>query len=149
MAILSNTCQYAIRASIYLALNGGDKEKIGIKKIADELDIPAPFLSKILQNLVKDKILSSTKGPHGGFGLAKNPHDISMLEIIQVIDGNGLFEDCLIGLRSCKEKGHDVVPCPMHRKFRPISNQLYKLFQKESIGSLAKEIKEADGKIGI
>ncbi|SRR6056297_903113 len=149
MAILSNTCQYAIRASIFLALNGGDEAKIGIKKIAEELDIPAPFLSKILQNLVKDKILSSTKGPHGGFGLAKDPHDISMLEIIQVIDGNGLFEDCLIGLRSCKEKGHDVVPCPMHRKFRPISNQLYKLFQKESIGSLAKEIKEAEGKIGI
>lgn len=149
MAILSNTCQYAIRASIFLALNGGDEEKTGIKKIAEELDIPAPFLSKILQNLVKEKILSSTKGPHGGFGLAKDPYDISMLEIIQVIDGNGLFEDCLIGLRSCKEKGHDVVPCPIHRKYRPISNQLYKLFQKESIGSLAKEIKEAEGKIGI
>ena len=149
MALLSNTCQYAIRASIYLALNGGDKGKIGIKRMAEELDIPAPFLSKILQNLVKDKILSSTKGPHGGFGLAKDSYDISMLEIIQVIDGNGIFEDCLIGLRSCKEKGHDVVPCPMHRKFRPISNQLYNLFQKESIGLLAKEIKEADGTIGI
>jgi Rrf2 family protein len=149
MAVLSNTCQYAVRASIYLALNGGEEEKIGIKKISEELDIPSPFLSKILQNLVKYKILSSTKGPHGGFGLEKKADDITMLEIIEIIDGNGLFEDCLIGLRSCKEKGHDVVPCPMHKKYRPISNQLYKLFKNTTIGELAKEIEEAEGKIGI
>lgn len=149
MAILSNTCKYAIRASIYLALNEGEEKKIGIKKISDDLDIPTPFLGKILQNLVKSKILSSTKGPHGGFGLARKDSEITLLEIIEVIDGLDIFEECLIGLRSCNEYGHDVIPCPMHRKFRPISRQLYDLFKNETIGSLKEEIVEADGKIGI
>jgi len=149
MAILSNTCKYAIRATIYLALNEGEEKKIGIKKISEDLEIPTPFLGKILQNLVKFKILSSTKGPHGGFGLAKSDHEITLLEIIEVIDGLDIFEECLIGLRTCNEKGHDVVPCPMHRKFRPISNQLYDLFNTETIGNLKDEIVKADGKVGI
>ena len=149
MAILSNTCKYAIRATIYLALNEGEEKKVGIKKISEDLDIPTPFLGKILQNLVKFKILSSTKGPHGGFGLAKKEDEITLLEIIEVIDGLDIFEECLIGLRSCNERGHDVVPCPMHKKFRPISDQLYNLFNTETIGNLKNELIQSEGKIGI
>lgn len=149
MGILSNTCKYAIRASIYLALNEKEHEKIGIKKIASDLDIPTPFLGKILQNLVRHKIMTSTKGPHGGFGLAKDPHEITLLEIIKVIDGMDLFTECLIGLKSCREYGHDVVPCPIHDKFRPISNQLYELFKDETIGKLKDRIEAAEGEIGI
>jgi Rrf2 family protein len=149
MGILSNTCKYAIRAAIYLALNEKEHEKIGIKKIASDLDIPTPFLGKILQNLVRHKIMTSTKGPHGGFGLAKDPHEITLLEIIKVIDGMDLFTECLIGLKSCREYGHDVVPCPIHDQFRPISNQLYELFKDETIGKLKDRIESAEGEIGI
>lgn len=149
MGILSNTCKYAIRASIYLALNEKEDEKIGIKTIAKDLDIPTPFLGKILQNLVRHKIMVSTKGPHGGFGLAKDSHDITLLEIIRVIDGMDIFNECLIGLKSCREYGHDVVPCPIHGYFRPISNQLYELFNEQTIGKLKDRIEAADGEIGI
>jgi len=149
MGILSNTCKYAIRACIYLALNGGEEKKIGIKKIADDLNIPTPFLGKILQNLVRHKILDSTKGPHGGFGLAKDPQDIALLDIIRIIDGMDIFNECLIGLKSCNEYGHDVIPCPIHDQFRPISQQLYDLFQNETIGSLKEKLEKAEGEIGI
>ena len=149
MGILSNTCKYAIRACIYLALNGEDGKKIGIKKISDDLDIPTPFLGKILQNLVRHKILDSTKGPHGGFGLAKDPQDIALLDIIRIIDGMDIFNECLIGLKSCNEYGHDVIPCPIHDQFRPISQQLYDLFQNETIGSLKEKLEKAEGEIGI
>lgn len=64
--MLSNTCKYAIRSVIYLALNAQDGKKIGIKKISEDLEIPTPFLGKILQSLARQKLLSSTKGPHGG-----------------------------------------------------------------------------------
>src|SRR6056297_1414182 len=121
MSILSNTCKYAIRATIYLALNESEDYKIGIKKISKDLNIPTPFLGKILQNLVKHKILSSTKGPHGGFGLEKEPADISLLEIIEIIDGMDMFHECLIGLPTCRHKDPNVVPCPVNRKFEPIS----------------------------
>ena len=149
MGILSNTCKYAIRAAIYLALNEEEDEKIGIKTIAKDLEIPTPFLGKILQNLVRHKIMVSTKGPHGGFGLAKDPDDITLLEIIRVIDGMDIFHECLIGLKSCREYGHDVVPCPIHDYFRPISNQLYQLFEEQTIGKLKERIENAEGEIGI
>ena len=74
--MISNTSRYAIRALIYLAVRTKNKEKIGIKKIADELQIPSPFLGKILQTLVKQSILASTKGPNGGFGVNDKTLDV-------------------------------------------------------------------------
>ena len=68
--MLSNTCKYAIRAVVYLSVYGSDQKMIGIKEISAALDIPSPFLSKILQTLARKKILHSIKGPHGGFSKA-------------------------------------------------------------------------------
>ena len=84
--MLSNTCKYAIRALIYLAKNASGDQKIGIKKISEDLGIPSPFLGKILQSLAKQKILSSTKGPHGGFGMGMKAKDIRLYDIVVIID---------------------------------------------------------------
>ena len=147
--MLSNTCKYGIRAVIYLALNDGENKKVGIKQISKDLDIPTPFLGKILQNLAKHKLLTSTKGPHGGFGLAKNPSEITLLDIIEIIDGFDLFTECLIGLRSCSSQSHEDVQCPIHKKYTPISKELYQLFKNETIEGLASEIKASGGSIGL
>lgn len=149
MSILSNSCKYGIRAVIYLALNDDDGRKIGIKKISHDLDIPMPFLGKILQNLARNKILVSTKGPHGGFGLNKKPEEISMLDIIKVIDGLDLFNECLIGLKSCSKKDKNSTPCPTNRKFKPIADQMYEFFKNETIGNLKNEVEESGGTVGI
>jgi Rrf2 family protein len=147
--MLSNTCKYGIRAVIYLALNGGEEKKIGIKEISSELNIPTPFLGKILQMLAKNKLLISTKGPNGGFGLGRPANEITLLNIIEIIDGLSLFEDCLIGLSSCSASAHNEVQCPTHHKYLPISNQLYEMFSNETIKLLADEIKASNGKIGL
>ncbi|HRW62986.1 MAG TPA: Rrf2 family transcriptional regulator [Bacteroidales bacterium] len=147
--MLSNTCKYAIRAVIYLALNESENKKIGIKEISQELDIPTPFLGKILQTLAKNKLLLSTKGPNGGFRLGKAADKISLLNIIEIIDGLDLFDNCLIGLRSCSASADTDLQCPIHHKYFPISKQLHNLFKTETIGMLAKEIKESGGKIGL
>lgn len=147
--MLSNTCKYAIRAVIYLSLNGGEEKKIGIKEISKELEIPTPFLGKILQTLAKNKLLKSTKGPHGGFGLGRPAKEISLLDIVEVIDGLDFFNTCLIGLRTCKPTAHDNVQCPIHHKYEPISKQIYNLFNNETIENLKNEIEASDGKIGL
>lgn len=147
--MLSNTCKYGIRAVIYLALNNEDNKKIGIKEISSELNIPTPFLGKILQLLAKNKILNSTKGPHGGFSLAKPASEISLLNIIEIIDGLDLFNECLIGLSTCSASAHDDVQCPIHHKYVPISNQIYNLFTNETIEKLANEIKASNGRISL
>jgi len=147
--MLSSTCKYAIRGVIYIALNSEDGRKIGIKEISKGLDIPSPFLGKILQILAKHKLLSSTKGPNGGFALAKPAKEINLLQIIEIIDGLDLFEECLIGLRSCSANDHSNVQCPVHTKYLPISNQLYTLFKEENIENLAKQIEASDGSISL
>ena len=139
--ILSNTCKYGLRAVIYLAINAKNGEKIGIKKISADLDIPSPFLGKILQTLAKKKILNSTKGPHGGFGLAKSSEDITMLDVVQIIDGDEIFDICVLSLKSCKSTEHNNAPCPLHKKFHPIRKQITDLFENETIADLAKDIK--------
>lgn len=140
--ILSNTCKYGLRAVIYLAINAKDGQKIGIKKISKDLDLPSPFLGKILQVLAKRKILNSTKGPHGGFGLALPPEEITMLDVVQIIDGDDIFDICVLSLRSCKSKEHINAPCPIHKKFHPIREEIISLFENETIADLAKDIKD-------
>jgi len=123
---------------IYMALNGEPDIKIGIKRISGDLGIPAPFLAKILQVLAKHKLLTSTKGPNGGFGLIKNPQKISLYEIVTVIDGNDIFDKCLISDRSCNDEN---IPCPLHNNYETIRIELRNFFQLQNIGSLSRDIK--------
>lgn len=136
--MLSNTCKYAIRAAIFLALNTDKTTKVGIKVISKELAIPAPFLAKILQVLAKHRLFSSTKGPNGGFGLLRDPFKITLYDIVILFDGNDLFEKCLISFRSCKEEGR---PCPMHGIYEEIREQIKKMFREQTIGNLANDMR--------
>lgn len=139
--MLSNTSKYALRAVIYLALNEDGATKIGIKQISKELQIPTPFLGKILQSLAKHKLLVSTKGPHGGFGLAKNAYEISLMDIVEIIDGMDNFNMCILGLHPCSDKD-DNHHCPIHQNYATVREQLKVLFETENVGELADRIKE-------
>jgi Rrf2 family protein len=144
--MLSNTSKYAVRAVIYLALNGTKDTKIGIKQISKDLEIPTPFLGKILQSLAKHKLLASTKGPHGGFSLGKNPYDISLMDIVEIIDGLDSFDMCVLGLKTCTESHTN---CPVHSDYSTIREQLKRLFQSENIGILVEKIKTSETQIAI
>ncbi|MCK5461988.1 MAG: Rrf2 family transcriptional regulator [Bacteroidales bacterium] len=143
--MLSNTSKYAIRAVIYLALNAGEDKKIGIKQISKDLNIPTPFLGKILQTLAKQKLLSSTKGPHGGFGLGKSAEEIALIDIVDIIDGQDIFNKCLIRLEDCNSKE----PCSMHFKYVEIRKSLLTLFKKEKVSELVDEIREGEKKLNL
>jgi len=131
--MLSNTCKYAVRALIYLGKFSEEGTKIGIKKISADLLIPTPFLGKILQNLVKQKILVSTKGPNGGFGLGRKPSEISLYDIVRIVDGEDFFRNCLIGLQPCSTHENNEKPCPVHSRFGPIRAQLMQFYKDTSI----------------
>ncbi len=144
--MLSNTCKYAIRAVLYLSLNYEEGSKIGIKLISKELDIPTPFLGKILQTLAKHKILSSTKGPNGGFGLGKNKDNILLMDIVEVIDGMDSFHKCIIGLKYCSEQEN---PCALHSRYAKLREEVKKIFEVETIGQLALDMKSGKNQIII
>lgn len=137
--MLSNTCKYAIRAAVYLALNTDKSKKAGIKVISADLAIPSPFLAKILQVMAKHKLFSSTKGPNGGFGLLKDPFRITVYDIVAVFDGSDLFEKCLISHRSCKESGSY---CPMHESYVAIREKIKTMCKEQTIGDLAARLRQ-------
>jgi len=99
----------------------------------------------ILQTLAKHKLLSSTKGPHGGFGLGKPAEEIALIEIVDIIDGQDLFKKCMIRLEDCNDKE----PCSAHKKYGEIRENLLKLFQKEKISDFVDEIKDGKTKISL
>lgn len=138
--MLSNTCKYAIRSVIYLSLNAKEGKKIGIKKISEDLEIPTPFLGKILQSLARQKMLTSTKGPHGGFGMGKEPKEITLMNIVEIVDGLDMFENCLIGMKPCKTDTNNRPPCPVHNQFSGIRESMFNLFNNKTIGQLIDEM---------
>jgi Rrf2 family protein len=143
--MLSNTSKYAIRAVIYLALYSTKEKKAGIREIAGQLDIPSPFLGKILQLLARHHILGSTKGPNGGFYLNKPAMDISLMEIIELIDGIDSFNTCAIRTVAC-DPAH---PCSIHDRISQLRNQERMLYTTESIADLVSEFREGKDRLRI
>ena len=143
--MLSNTSKYALRALIYLALYTSPEKKIGIREISAELGIPTPFLGKILQVLARRNILNSAKGPHGGFNLKKAAIDISMMEIVEIIDGTDSFDTCVIRTAKCNHSA----PCSVHDKIAPLRREIKNLFLTETIADLASEFRLGKERIRI
>jgi len=134
--MLSSTCRYAIKAVIYIGANSIEGQKIGIKKISTDLDIPSPFLGKILQTLARHKILSSIKGPNGGFGLGRNPNEIRLIDIVEIIDGLDSYKKCIIGVKDCTDLENQ---CTLHSRYAPLREEINKIFEMETIADLVGE----------
>ncbi len=126
--ILSKSCEYAIRASVYVAFKSTEGEKVGIIEIANAIDSPLHFTGKILQTLVRKKVLCSSKGPTGGFFIPAE-RTIKIIEIVYAIDGQALFTSCVMGLKSCSGKK----PCPMHHQMEPIRDEILLKFQTQTL----------------
>ena len=138
--MLSNTSKYALRGLIYLSKYSKDDNRIGIKKISEDLKISSPFLGKILQNLVKQKLLVSTKGPNGGFSLSKKPEEISLWDIVTLVDGEEFFTNCLIGLRPCVTHDPTKPLCPVHVQYDELRKQTSTFFKQTSLKLISEDI---------
>lgn len=136
--MLSNACKYAIRAVLYLAMYAGENDKKGAKEIAKKLELPQPFLAKLLQQLAKGRIVSSTKGPKGGFYLSSENCKHPICEIVECIDGKDVFDGCFLGLKKCSDKN----PCPVHYAVSQFKNQLLEDFREKDISQFVDEIKQ-------
>ena len=134
--MLSNSCRYGIRAILYLAKHRKENDNIGLKQISSDLELPAPFLAKILQQLAKHRLLRSTKGPNGGFSILKDPERITLLEIVEIIDGKGIFNNCIIHDGTCAGVRKSKKPCPVHEDYAKVRAGLINLFKTRTIAEL-------------
>lgn len=143
--MLSNACKYAIRSVLFLAMYSDGKERYGVKKIAEELETPQPFLAKLLQQLSKNKLVSSIKGPSGGFFLSEQDRKNSVWNIIECIDGTDKFTKCFMGLSTCGDEN----PCPVHFTVAPFKEKILNDFQDKTIQEFADEIKLKGRRISL
>lgn len=134
--MFSKTCQYAIQAILYIAMHNQNGKMVGLKEIAEKQNIPHHFLSKILQQLVRQELLLSTKGPNGGFGLAQQADEISLLTIVEIIDGLSIFDKCGIGMKVCS----DCKPCPIHNDFKVVKTKIKDLLEKKTVEELCQDV---------
>jgi Rrf2 family iron-sulfur cluster assembly transcriptional regulator len=134
--MLSKTSEYAIRALMYLALPASVEHKVGIKQIASELEMPMHFIGKILQDLARKGMIASVKGPNGGFYLNHPASDITIMDVVRVIDGTEAFKRCGLGMKQCS----DEYPCPLHEDFKIYRDGLAKVFRKRSILDLVQDV---------
>jgi Rrf2 family iron-sulfur cluster assembly transcriptional regulator len=133
--MLSKRTQYALRAMMYIASNQNNN-KIGVNFIAEELAIPKQFLSKILQELVINGLLHSSKGKKGGFYLTNKNLNSNLRQIIEIFDGDSFFKGCVIGLEQCSSEN----PCALHAATAIYRNDIKKNLEVNSLKELAIQI---------
>jgi Rrf2 family transcriptional regulator, iron-sulfur cluster assembly transcription factor len=136
--MFSKSCEYAIRATIFIASKCCEDRKVGLKEIAGAIDSPIAFTAKILQKLSKNKIINSTKGVNGGFEIfQKKLKTIKLMQIVIAIDGDSVFLGCGLGLGNCSEDH----PCPVHYKFKVVKEDLVSMLENTTLEELAIGIK--------
>ncbi len=132
--MFSKACEYAIRATIYIAQQSLEDKRVSLKAISNEIDSPVAFTAKILQQLTRNKIVTSVMGPTGGFQMDKDRIDeVKLSKVVDTIDGDSIYRGCGLGLKECDASR----PCPVHDRFAKIRDDLQKMLVSTSIFELA------------
>lgn len=100
-------------------------------------NLPRDFLAKIFQKLVHHGILKSAKGRGGGFSLAKPPHDVALIDIIEAVEGPQLLDACVVGLEKC----NDQMPCAQHDLYKPIRQRLKDYLETTTLADLSASLR--------
>ncbi len=136
--MLSLTCKTAIKAVIYLASKFESGEKSGIREIAEFIDASEHTVGKMLQTLVRETVINSSKGPTGGFYMTAKQQGQPVINIVVAIDGKEVFQQCGLGLSKCSA----THPCPLHDDYKSVRDSFEKLCQEKRIGDLCDPVNE-------
>ena len=130
----SKTCEYGIKAVLYIASQSIKNKRVKIGDIVQNIDSPEAFTGKILGVLSKNNIVSSHTGPNGGYEIKQeNILIITIADIIKAIEGKDFFEGCVLGLSHCNSKE----PCPLHNTIDPIRKNMKRNLQDTTIYDIA------------
>ncbi|MBK6263998.1 Rrf2 family transcriptional regulator [Marivirga sp. S37H4] len=139
--MFSKTCEYAIRSTIYISNQSKEGKNVGLNDIAESIASPVAFTAKILQKLVKDNIISSIKGPHGGFSVSpEQQKKVYLVDVVRCIDGEQTFNGCGLGLSECSE----ATPCPIHFEFKEVRTRLKSMLENTNITDLIEKLEKGE-----
>lgn len=130
--IYSRSTEYAIRALIPLSQAPEGKFTM-VKSIAEQEQIPAHFLAKILQQLARKGLLRSSKGPMGGFALRVPAEDIRLLDVVEALEGVRTPHLCIGGFGECPQEQL----CSMHEGWAELHDAIFKFLKEQTVANLA------------
>ena len=131
--MFSKACEYALRATILIAQKSSEDNKLSVEDVAEGIGTPKSFTAKILQQLIRGNVISSVKGPNGGFYISEKLKKQPVWNILVALDEDERLTNCVMGLDKCSDKK----PCPMHEQYKVIKEQLIDLFKKKRILEVA------------
>lgn len=135
--MFSKACEYGIKAAVYITIRSQQEFRVGLNEIAREIDSPIAFTAKILQQLSRNQIIDSVKGPTGGYEIStKKASEMTLSKIVSAIDGDKIYEGCGLGFPHCDENK----PCSVHHQFKSIRTDLKQMLETTSLLDLSKEI---------
>jgi Rrf2 family transcriptional regulator, nitric oxide-sensitive transcriptional repressor len=105
----SQTAEYALRAVVFLAQDSAERRTA--RDIADAMQIPVDYVSKVMQSLARAGLVEAQRGKLGGFRLTRPAHRVTLLEVVNAVDPVRRISSCPLGLRQ-----HSRTLCPLHRK---------------------------------
>jgi len=135
MLKLTKKADYGLIALRHLSRQAGTASA---KDIADQYRIPLPLLSKVLQTLVRNGLLSSEQGATGGYRLARDPHDITALEAIRGIDGPIILTHCFTEHANHAECDQSQ-SCPVREPLRKVHEGILRLLSSITVADLSSD----------
>ena len=130
--IFSKATGYGVRALAYLAGHAGEKP-CGLREIAEAEQIPPLYLSKVLGDLRRQRLVRSTKGIHGGYVLTKSPLEISLLDVFHILEPDPHLDTCILGHGVCSADNS----CPLHAEWHAVRQELLEFLQNQTIANIA------------
>ncbi|MBX2887699.1 MAG: Rrf2 family transcriptional regulator [Ferruginibacter sp.] len=138
MMMFSKACEHGIKAVIYIATQSMEGRRVKIGDVVKNSGSPEAFTAKVLGVLTKHHILSSHKGPNGGFEIdSRKIKSTKMSDIVFAIDGDSIYNGCGLGLSECS----NIEPCPVHHKFVKVRDEINKMLTTTSLYDLALGLK--------
>ncbi len=134
--MLSQTVEYALRAATYLATV--PEQSRTVDQIAEVTHVPVAYLSKVLQQLVRGKIVASRRGTGGGFTLVRSPDALRILEIVQAVEPIRRIKTCPLGIAK-----HGKRLCPLHRRLDNAMAQMEEAFAESTLAEILAERTES------
>jgi Rrf2 family protein len=131
---ITRQADYAARAILYLAQIGNGK-RVATSQVAKEQKIPPSFLTKIISQLSIAGLLHTSRGAHGGVKLAREPQNITLLEVIEAIDGPLQLNICVGGEGNCTLEEN----CPMRPVWCEAQNELKEKLKNTNFAQLSKK----------
>lgn len=130
--MISQTVEYALRAVLTLAQNYG--KPCTAQRISEITEVPGPYLSKLMQILVRGGLVQSRRGLHGGFLLAVPPDELTVWDVLNVVEPFKRINECPLRLGA-----HKTTLCPLHRRLDDAMATVEEAFRDATIAALLRE----------